>query len=336
MSAAAGIPAVLAVDSGNSKIDAAVAAADGTVLAAARGVGCSFSPHDHDRSIERVAAVVDRVRRRVGVDGPLPVGVFCLAGADLPVDERRIGLALGRLGLAEDVLVRNDTFAVLRAGSDRTWGVGVVCGTGINCSAVAPNGRVIRYAAMGTISGDEGGGGWLGSMALWTAVRSRDGRGPRSALQHDVPAHFGLTTPLRVTEAIHTGRIDQHRLTELAPLVLKLAEDGDAPAAALVDQLADEVVAMVASAVRRLHLTRSDVDVVLGGGVMRSRGRRLLERASTGIHQAAPRARIVTLRTPPVVGSILLGLDRVGAGGPSTAERVRGTLTEQRLSRTRR
>ena len=69
------------------------------------------------------------------------LGVYCLAGADLPQDDRKIGRWLKRRGITAQDMVRNDTFAVLRAGTDRRWGVGVVCGYGTNCSAVAPDGR---------------------------------------------------------------------------------------------------------------------------------------------------------------------------------------------------
>ena len=118
--------------------------------------------------------------------------MFCMAGADLPVDDRRLTRALRGLGVADEVIVRNDTFAVLRAGTDRQWGVGVVCGTGLNCAAVGPSGRTVRYAALGHDLRRRGrrrldGSRWRSA----TAVRSRDGRGPRSALERAVPEHFG-------------------------------------------------------------------------------------------------------------------------------------------------
>jgi len=69
------------------------------------------------------------------------VAVFCVAGADLPADDRRILRGVRVRGWATDNVVRNDTFAVMRAGADRGWGVAVVCGAGINCVGVAPDDR---------------------------------------------------------------------------------------------------------------------------------------------------------------------------------------------------
>ena len=234
------------------------------------------------------------------------------------------------------MVLRNDTFAVLRAGTDRSWGVGVVCGTGLNCAAVSPDGRTVRYAAIGEISGDGGGGDWMGLQALRAAIRGRDRRGPRTVLEQRVPAHFGLRTPNQLMEAIYLDRIDQHRLTELPRLVFACSRDGDAAAQDIVDRLADEIVAMVVSALRRLRMTRSDADVVLGGGVARSRDARLL-----GPH---PRAACWRWRRPPGCGwwtsrrcwaPPCSGLTRSARSGEHTRE-ARAALTHDRITQPRR
>ena len=68
----------------------------------------------------------------------------------------------------------------------------LICGQGINAVGVAPDGRVARFAAVGTLSGDWGGATSLGEAGLGAAIRARDGRGPRTALERTVPAVFGL------------------------------------------------------------------------------------------------------------------------------------------------
>jgi N-acetylglucosamine kinase-like BadF-type ATPase len=254
------------------------------------------------------------------------VGVFCMAGADFPEDLRalRPGLALTRL--AANVIVENDTVAVLRAGSSGGWGVSVVCGAGINCSGLAPNGRRVRFAALGDISGDWGGGSAVGMAALGAAVRGSDGRGPRTSLERLVPAHFGLRTPDAVTRAIYLGRVPERRVGELAPVVFEAARSGDVVGGAIIDRLADEVVAMAAAAIRRLRLQRAAVPVVLGGGMFRGHDERLLGRIEAGVQAVAPNATVRPLDAPPVLGSALLGLDVLGA--PEEAmTRVREMLT---------
>jgi N-acetylglucosamine kinase-like BadF-type ATPase len=257
--------------------------------------------------------------------------VLCLAGADLPVDDRRLMKTLRSLGWADRLVLRNDTFAVLRAGTDRPWGVGVVCGTGLNCSAVSPTGRIVRYPAIGDISGDGGGGDWMGLQALRAAIRGRDRRAPHTVLEREVPAFFGLRSPKAVMQAVYLGGIDRHRLTELPRLVFRASASGDAAAQQIVDGLAHEIVAMVTSAIRRLGMARTDTDVVLGGGVARSRDARLLGCIREGVWAVAPAARVDVLDAPPVLGAAYLGLDEIGARRQAYGA-VRDSITHDRLT----
>jgi len=326
--------ALLAVDGGGSKVDAAVLRRDGTVLGAARVRASAFDTAGDPAFLAQIGTAIRAAGEDAGIvlDGrPLgDVGVFCLAGADLPADDRRIARGLAAAGWASDPVLRNDTFAVLRAGTDRDWGVGLVCGSGMNCSGVAPDGRTFRFPAMGDISGDWGGGSELGGMALWHAIRSADGRGERTELERRVPEYLGLRRPRQVAEAIHGGRLDRVVLRDLSPLVFEVART-DRVARALVDRQADEVVLMVRTTVRRLRLTRLDPDVVLGGGVFRATDEAFHARIRRGIAAVCPAATIRVLTSPPLVGAAMLGLDVIGASAAAHG-RARAALTHERLS----
>ena len=330
-------PALIAVDGGGSKIDAVAIGRDGAVLGSAR-----ILPHEGDGlradNLDGVEEVVDVLCRQAGVDPGRPLarlGVFCLAGADLPADDRRIMRWLKQRSWTGELLLRNDTFAVLRAGTDRTWGVGVVCGFGTNCSAVSPTGRTYRLPALGWIAGDWGGGSDLGTAALWYAIRSEDGRGERTSLATAVPTHFGLRRSRDVMEALYFGRLGATRVAELSPLVFGAAAVGDGVARSIVDRQADEVVTMATTAIRRLRMAKLDVHVVLGGGIFRNRFPPFFSRIDDGVAAVASRARVTVLTAPPVVGAALLGLDRIGASRAVKA-RVREVLTHDLLAKRKR
>jgi N-acetylglucosamine kinase-like BadF-type ATPase len=209
--------------------------------------------------------------------------------------------------------------------------VAVVCGYGTNCSGVSPGGRVTRFPAVGPISGDWGGGSEIGSMAAWYAVRAEDGRGEKTTLQHLVPEYFGLRRPRQLTEAMYFERIGEERLAELAPLVFQAAMDGDALAQDIVNRQADEIVTMAGASIRRLRMTKLDVEVVLGGGIFRNRDPSFFERIREGLLRIAPASSIVPLSAPPVVGAALIGLDLVGAR-PAARRRLRAALTDERMA----
>ena len=322
---------VLAVDGGNSKTDLALVRADGSVLALVRG--SQSSPHH--LGVEGCLRVIEdllaQARAEAGLgNGRRPVahlGQLLLAGVDFPGEEEELQGAAARRGLAKRISVANDTFAVLRAGTEKGWGVAVVCGAGINCVGVGPDGRHARFPALGSITGDWGGGSDVGLAALSAAARSEDGRGPKTSLERAVPRHFGVDTPAAVGESIHRGLIPMSRVVELAPIVLSEAGQ-DEVSGSILARLTEEVVALVRVALVRLELTTAHVEVLLGGGLTRSGDGRFIGAVQERLMEVAPAAAVRAASSPPIVGAALLGLDDLEAG-PDAQTRLRRELDDR-------
>ncbi|MEU6929320.1 BadF/BadG/BcrA/BcrD ATPase family protein [Streptomyces sp. NPDC046374] len=312
----------LAVDAGNSKTDVAVVAEDGTVLGAARGGGFQPPVVGVGTAVDALAEIVGRACAEAGTPAEFEVVAACLANADLPVEEAELLAALEARGWSRSVHVHNDTFAILRAGIDEPRGVAVVCGAGINCVGMLPDGRTARFPAIGKISGDWGGGGGLADEALWFAARAEDGRGEATELARTLPEHFGLPTMYALIEALHLGRIPPERRHELTPVLFRTSAAGDPVAGALVDRLADEVVALASVALGRLGLLDEAAPVMLGGSVLAARHPRLDARIAELLAARAPKAVIGVVTAPPVLGAGLLALDAWGAA-PGAAARLR-------------
>ncbi|MFI6284485.1 N-acetylglucosamine kinase [Streptomyces sp. NPDC051018] len=351
--------AVLAVDGGNSKTDLALVAADGTLVAAVRGPGSSHQRLGIQGAVGALREGVALLRAEAGYpsegtgpedpcgphagppDPAFPsgtpiarVGVFCLAGIDLPVDDRRVGAALRAERLTDSLVLNNDAFSVLWAGCPEKWGVAVGAGTGLNCVGIAPDGRELRFPALGRISGDwVAGGRWLGVRALGQAVRAADGRGRRTILERAVPEYYGLPTPMAVAEAVYTSRIQERQLFALAPTVFRAAAEGDTVARELIDRIADEIVTYVSTTVRRLELAGTRVPVVLGGGLFDSGDRTFLDGVREGITAVAPHALIRVLTSPPVLGAALRGLASLDDAEPGAEERVARAFGRRRVPR---
>jgi len=338
------LPAVLAVDGGNSKSDLALVADDGTLLASARGPG--ITKPDLAKTLGLLTSLIGQAQRQTGRPG-CPVARHlsaCVANADLPEEEEALTAALRAQGWTATTEVVNDTFAVLRAGLDTTaaagpspaaggaaarhWGVAVTCGAGINCVGVAPDGQRTGFLALGGITGDWGGGHGLGRAALWWAIRAEDGRGPETALRGAVAAHFGVPSVRDVAIGIHLGTISEPSLGELAPAVLALAGAGDDVAAGLVRRQAGEICAMALTVMRRLSLTGLATPVVLGGSVLAARDPTLTAGVIGGISAVAPHAAVRITDVPPVAGAALLGLDHLGAA-PGAERRLRADYAER-------
>jgi N-acetylglucosamine kinase-like BadF-type ATPase len=267
--------------------------------------------HPHHIGVEPSADVVDALAAEVGA--PADLAVLLIAGLDFPDEEDAYRAEAERRGWAAEIVVGNDTYAVLRAGTERGWGVAVTCGSGMNCVGVAPDGRHVRFPSLGAESGDVmDGAGAVGLAAVSAAARSEDGRGPKTELERLVPEHFAAANPVELARAIHAGRVPWSRLGELAPLVFDAAGT-DAVAGEIVDRQAAEVVAMAQAAVRRLDMTEEPVEVVLGGGVLQSGNARLIAGIEAGLREVGPHISVHVASSRPIVGAALAALDRLDA-----------------------
>ena len=342
---------VLAVDGGNSKTDVALVTEDGDVLATGRAGPFAPQSDGVTAALDVVEEAVRQALARVplggapgaapdpdhspgapGPDGspgdapsldrfpvrPTVLGRFdhvaaYLAGADLPVEEEALAREFARRGFGPDISVRNDTFALLRAGASNPWGVAVVCGAGINAVGVSPSGEVARFPALGRLSGDWGGGQGIAEEALWHAARAEDGRGPATALAELCKRHFSVRTVEELILEIHFGRLDESRLHELTPGLFATAAAGDPIARSLVERQAEEITVLAEVCLRRLDLLETPTEVVLGGGILQARDPLLTALLDASFAARAPRAKILVADVPPIVGAALNGLEHLGA-----------------------
>jgi N-acetylglucosamine kinase-like BadF-type ATPase len=305
---------LLAVDGGNSKTDVRLVRTDGAEVR--RAIGGPFRPQSLGvpAAMAVLDALVGELLSAEAAAGAIPhisgIAAF-LAGADLPEEITALQAEIEARAWARETHVANDTFAVLYAGSPERQGVAVVCGTGINCVAVAPDGRTATFPGLGSASGDWGGGGDLGRAALWWAVRAEDGRGPATALLSAVTSHFDRPSALDVVLAIHRGQESDRRLAQLAPAVFAAADAGDEVAGLLIDLLGDEIAAMAASAAHRLDL--KNPPVLLGGSVAAAGHPRLLSRVA----ERGP-GPITVVTDPPVAGAVRYAVGRWGNRAAAT------------------
>jgi N-acetylglucosamine kinase-like BadF-type ATPase len=309
---------IVGVDAGNSKTELLLATLDGQPFAYVRGPGSNAHGLGADGMVDALGKLVERS----GLEAPAEHGAFFVCGVDIPSDIVELSAAVNGTGWVRGSTVDNDTFALLRAGSDSPDAVAVVCGAGINCVGRAAGGRITRYPSLGWETGDWGGSEMLGRDVLFHAARAKDGRGEPTVLHDIVCTHFGMSVE-EVGEAVHYGRMRQGRLGELASAVVAAAADGDAVAHALIERLAGEIVLMAARALADLELEAGDV--VLGGGMLRNGRGLLFDEVVKGLHRRVPRARPVAAIDPPVLGAALVALEAAGAPIASV-ERLRAAF----------
>ena len=312
---------VLGVDGGASKTLCLVGSEDGRVLGFGRAGGSNHQVCGLSAATARIAQCVEEALAQAGASAAAAqVGVFCLAGADLPEDYSMLTQAMEQLALCREVVVKNDTMAALRSGLSRPWGVVVVCGAGTNAAGRAPDGREIGLPGLGPISGDWGGGGEISQEMIRLIMRAWDGRGKPTVLQQTILDELGVPSMELLLRKLYHEELEPDRLFGLVPLLFEAAYQGDEVARELVKQVGTEVGVTARTLIRRLSLQGQDVEVVLGGGIFKAKGTLLIDSVRAVIQEVAPRASIVLPKFEPVVGALLLALE---AAGVQVAGRVR-------------
>jgi len=303
----------LGVDGGSSKTHAALVDASGALL----GFGTAGNANQNTAGLENALGEISRAVRMALAQahadpGDVALGCFCLAGADFPDDFVNLRARLEGLGMAQKVIVKNDTAAGLRSGLSRSWGVVVVCGTGFNAAGRARDGRELGLPSYGPLTGDWGGGGDLGVEVVGAVMRARDGRGRPTLLTQMVLDALKLATTDELLQAIHLNRLSHRQVLELTPLLFEAAHAGDAVASELVVRMGNEVGLTANVFLERLDLAGTDAEVVLTGSIFKGRGPLLLDTVRKAVHALSPQARIVRPVLEPVAGAALLALELAG------------------------
>ncbi|GAB4518668.1 MAG: N-acetylglucosamine kinase [Anaerolineae bacterium] len=320
----------LGMDAGASKTFCVVGDETGRLLGFGRGGSGNHQGPGLEAVLVEYRRAGTEALQQAGLTGDqVEFGAFCLAGADLPQDYAMLTPAVRGLGLAREIIVKNDTMAALRSGLSRSWGVTVICGSGTNAAGRGPDGTEIVFPGLGWMSGDWGGGGDLAREAIRRIMRAWDGRGPETLLTDLILDALGLPDMEALLHALYSGAVPHRAIYALPPLIFEAAYRGDVVAQELLIMQGEEVGITAGTLIRRLGLEDTDVEVVLGGSIFKGKGPLLLDVIRERVHRVAPRARIVVPEFEPVIGAWLIAREAVLCETPSSVyERLRQTMPD--------
>lgn len=245
--------------------------------------------------------------------------VFGLSGMDLPMHREALNAALTTTfpGLTFDVV--NDTWIMLKAGTNKGWGIALVCGGGANACACSRSGDWVTLRGLGYESGLRGGGLDMLRDILHAAFLAHDGTGPDTDLEKKVLERTGApdyeTLQLMLLEALQDtaahGDLLQRALT-LIPLVFEGANAGDEVCKHILLLQAESLAEGVTGLVHKMGFEHEHVDVVLGGSVFGGSNPLLIDRLTLAIHEQAPHALLHRPLLDPVLGAYIIALGNAG------------------------
>jgi N-acetylglucosamine kinase len=282
----------LGVDGGQSGTTALIGDESGRIL----GQG-SAGPSNHAAAGEGRAKLERAVRgslaeacRNAGLDpGAVRFAVACFGMSGGPEDKREI---LAAILHADQLVVTTDAVTALVGATATGQGIVTIAGTGSIAFGRNAAGREARAGGWGYVFGDEGGAFDIVRQAARALLRAEEGWGPPTRLRDALLEATGSASANEMLHRFYGDEWPRSRAAALAPLVDRVAADGDAVALRIIDGAAMQL-AMLAGAVRgQLWQPGEVVDVAYVGAVFRSdplrEKFRLLMEMEPGVRCAAP------------------------------------------------
>ena len=257
---------LLGVDAGGTRTTAAVAGADGTILARAEAGPGRVRPGQASVAAAAIFSAARDALQRARVEGPARALVVGASGVAHPTDRDALAAALEGSGLAHRLAVTTDAEIALESAFGTEPGIVLLAGTGSVAWARLPNGKMTRAGGLGPVLGDRGSAHDLGREAL-RAIGVDLEMGLKLDLTRRVAQHLGIPPADLPRWSLVATVLD---IAALAPLLLDVAASGDNVTRALVQQGARQLATLVA-ALARAFPSGDSVRVACGGGLLTSR-----------------------------------------------------------------
>ena len=232
---------------------------------------------------------------------------FGVAGFDWASEYEITAKTIERLGLSAPYKFVNDTVPGLVAGSEEGWGVVVVSGTGSNCRGWdREHKREGRVTGHGVMMGEGAGGTELMHRCMQWVGYSWSKRGPKTKLSDALIEYAGAKD---LDDLIRGYTTYEYKIgADAAPIVFRVAQEGDQVAGELIHWAGCELGELANAVIRQLGFENLAFDVVMTGSMFEG-GPVLIEPMRRTIHKLAPKARLVRLTAPPVLGAVMLGME---------------------------
>lgn len=316
----------LGIDVGSSKTHALIVDETGRSV----GFGGTGGGNHQNAGYEWLTHVLQesfaRAREMSGVDAADVTGAgFGVAGCDFPSDREPHLQAIASLGLSCPVQVVNDGVNGLLAGATRGIGVNVTAGSSVNCCGRGRNGKEGRIVGNGAEFGEYGGGIEITAKALQMVNYAWIKRIPPTALTKIFLEATGAKNEMNLVEGF--SKEQYHLFPFIAVQVIKAAQDGDAAAREIMRWAGQELGWLTVSVARQIEMEKDEVEIIQSGSVFEA-GEVIMNPMREIVIKHLPKAKLIRLDGPPVVGAVILGMEQVGFDGYAVRARMIQTAKE--------
>jgi N-acetylglucosamine kinase-like BadF-type ATPase len=300
----------LGIDVGSSKTHALIADEKGRCVGFGKAWGGNHQSVGYDGLENVLKESFEGAKQTAGVDSAHIAGAgFGVAGFDFESEKDAHLQAISTLGPSCPVEVVNDGVNGLICGTSHGIGVNVTAGSSNNCRGRGKNGREGRIVGNGVEFGEYGGGIEIAECALQMVNYAWIRRIPPTALTQILLDATGAKDELDLMEGISNNYY--HLFPYIALGVIKAAKEGDAAAMEVVHRAGEELGWLAVAVARQIEMEDDELEVVQSGSIFDA-GPIITEPMTAIVRKYLPKARLIRLKGPPVVGPLMLGMQMAG------------------------
>jgi N-acetylglucosamine kinase-like BadF-type ATPase len=317
----------LGVDVGSSKTHALIVDETGQCVGFGHSAGGNHQGRGYNVTTEAIRESFQQAAQMAGVSGAQVAGAgFGIAGYDWPSElEDHLRCVHEATGLICPLEVVNDGVNGLMAGTTHGWGVNVTAGSGVNVRGRDQNGREGRIVGNGIYFGEYGGGIEIVGSALQEVNYAWIKRTLPTTLTGIFLDATGAKSEIDLMEGLSNGYY--HLYPAIAIKIFEAAAAGDEAAQRVIRFSGQELGHLAVAVIHQLNLEDEEVEVVQSGSVFDG-GALISDPMREVILAAAPKAKIIRLDAPPVLGSLLLGMEAGGFDGYPLRKQIIATTRE--------
>lgn len=303
----------LGIDVGSSKTHAIIADETGHCLGFGKAWGGNHQGVGYDGLENVLKLSFEGAREMSSVDPAHIVGAgFGVAGFDFPSDREKHLQAISALGLSCPIEVVNDGVNGLLAGATRGIGVNVTSGSSNNCRGRNKNGKEGRIVGNGSTFGEYGGAIEIVQRGLQMVNHAWIKRISPTMLTKVFLEALDAKDELDLMEGLSN---EQYHLFPFHALkIIEAAKEGDRAAQEIIQWTGEELGWLAVSVARQIEMENDEVEIIQSGSVFEA-GEIITNPMRSVVMEHCPKAKLIRLDGPPVVGAVILGMEQAGFDG---------------------
>ena len=300
----------LGIDVGSSKTHALIADETGQCIGFGKAGGGNHQNAGYDGLALVLRKSFEGACQMSGIEGDLIAGAgFGIAGYDFPSERGDHLQAITHLGLRCPVEIVNDGANGLISGTSHGVGVNVTAGSGTNCRGRGKNGKEGRIVGNGPQFGEFGGAIEIVYRAMQVVNYAWIKRIPPTKLTKIFLEATGARDEIDLMEGLSNEYF--HLFPFIAVEVINAAREGDYAAFEVIRWSGEELGWLAISVARQIEMENDEIEIVQSGSVFEA-GELIMEPMQKIIMKHLPKAKLLRLDGPPVVGPLMLGMQTAG------------------------